>query len=109
MFRLVPGAGKHILIRSLLSQVQDRQSHTLISFSFMERECLDLIRKMAVESGEVGGGEVGCRSDGKGTAAGEAFAPASCESCTLCCTRNTGSFTFQSLGPLLLSFSLPGV
>jgi hypothetical protein len=61
---------------------------------------------MAVESGELGEGEVGCRSDGEGTAAGEAFAPASGESR---CTGNTDSTALQSQGPLLLSCSVPDV
>jgi hypothetical protein len=66
---------------SEVSQMQDLQSHTPASLSFIEREGLGLARKMGVKSGEVGGGEVGIgrRSDGEGTAAGEAFAPASGE------------------------------
>jgi hypothetical protein len=33
-----------------VSQVPDRQSHTPVSFSFMEVECLDLLREMAVRA-----------------------------------------------------------
>jgi hypothetical protein len=76
-FRLVPGAGKHILDSLFaVSKYLKCKIHNLILpyLTLSWDRGADLVRKMAVGRGEVGGGEVGRRSDGEGTAVGD-FAP----------------------------------
>jgi hypothetical protein len=93
MFRLVPEACKHIFdsLFIFLKHLECKIDNLTLRYVTLSwYGSVDMVGKMAVESGELGGGsEVGCRSDGKGTAAGKALCTCLRRISKSNCTGNT--------------------